>query len=69
MPDGPERDARVKNTHFLVRMMPFQSLRSMTMSSSGALPGHAAAGIAELAAGHPLRALRALRGAPRGTAS
>lgn len=58
MPDGPERDARVKNTHFLVRMMPFQSLRSMTMSSSGALPAHAAAGIAELATGHPIRGLR-----------
>jgi beta-glucosidase len=70
MPDGPERDARVKNTHFLVRMMPFQSLRSMTMSSSGALPGHVAVGIAELAARRPFRGLRRmLRGAPKAAAS
>jgi beta-glucosidase len=60
MPDGTERDARVKNAHFVWRMMPFQSLRSMVMSSGGAMPSHVAQGITELAHGHPIRALRRL---------
>lgn len=58
MPDGHERDARVKNAHFVLRMMPFQSLRSMAMSSSGALPAHVAEGIADIAAWHPIRGVR-----------
>jgi beta-glucosidase len=58
LPDGIERDARVKNSHFIVRMMPFQSLRAMAMSSSGELPFHVAAGLADLAAFHPIRGLR-----------
>jgi beta-glucosidase len=58
MPDGNERDAQVKNTHFVMRMMPFQSLRSMAMSSSGGLPFHVAAGFADIAAWHPVRGLR-----------
>lgn len=58
LPDGAERDAQVKNAHFLVRMMPFQSLRSMAMSSSGELPYPLAAGLADLAAGRLIRGLR-----------
>lgn len=58
LPDSLERDARVKNTHFLVRMMPSNSLRSMAMSSAGALPYHVAAGLADLAAFHPIRGIR-----------
>jgi beta-glucosidase len=58
MPDSLARDAAVKNTHFLVRMMPFNSLRSMAMSSGGALPYHVAQAIADIAAFHPLRGLR-----------
>jgi beta-glucosidase len=65
MPDGHERDARVKNAHFVVRMMPFQSLRSLVMSSSGALPAHLAHAIADFASWHPIRGLRAL--SKRGT--
>ena len=60
LPDSLERDTRVKNTHFVVRMMPFQSLRSMAMSSGGVLPFHVAAGIAEIAAFHPIRGLRSI---------
>ena len=60
LPDSLERDARVKNTHFLVRMMPNMSLRSMVMASSGAFPYRVAAGLVDLAAWHPLRALRRL---------
>lgn len=62
LPDGTERDARVKNAHFVLRMMPFQSLRSLAMSSGGAMPLHVAQGIAELAQGHPIRAVRRLSG-------
>jgi len=40
--------------------MPFNTLRSMAMSSSGALPFHVAAGVADLAAGRPIRALRSI---------
>jgi len=66
LPDGTERDARVKNAHFVLRMMPFQSLRSLAMSSGGAMPLHVARGIAELAQGRPVRALRTLsRKTPR----
>jgi len=60
LPDGPERDALVKNAHFILRMMPFQSLRSIAMSSAGALPAHVAEGIAQIAACHPLRGLRTI---------
>jgi beta-glucosidase len=57
-PAGTERDARVKNAHFVLRMIPFQSLRSLAMASGGALPYRVAQGIAELAQGHPFRAVR-----------
>jgi beta-glucosidase len=65
MPDGSERDARVKNAHFLLRMMPFQSLRSMSMSSAGALPLRVAEGIADIAAWHPIRGIRRMLGKTR----
>lgn len=60
LPDSPERDARVKSSHFVLRMMPSMSLRAMAMSSNGALPYRVAAGIADLAGGHPLRGIRRL---------
>lgn len=69
LPESLERDARVKNTYFLVRMMPTQSLRSMAMASSGALPHHVAAGIADIAAWHPLRGVRRILGGSRAAAS
>lgn len=58
LPDSPDRDARVKNAHGVMRMMGSISLRSMSMSSAGALPYAVAAGIADLAAFHPVRGLR-----------
>ncbi len=58
MTDSPERDSRVKHTHFLVRMMPTISLRAMVMSSGGVFPHHIAAAIADIAAFRPLRGLR-----------
>ncbi|GAA1963950.1 glycoside hydrolase family 3 N-terminal domain-containing protein [Agromyces allii] len=58
MPESLERDARLKSSHFVMRMMPFMSLRSMTMSSSGGLSHEVAAGIVDIAAWHPVRGLR-----------
>ncbi|MGM7698062.1 glycoside hydrolase family 3 C-terminal domain-containing protein [Microbacterium sp. A84] len=62
LPDGLERDARVKNAHFVLRMMPFNSLRSMAMSASGQFPFNLAQGIADIAAFHPIRGLRRILG-------
>ena len=58
MPDSLERDARIKNSYFIVRMMPRQSIRSMTMASGGGFKYHIALGVVELANGHLFRALK-----------
>ncbi|WP_166869579.1 glycoside hydrolase family 3 protein [Salinibacterium sp. ZJ70] len=58
MSDSPERDAAVKEGWFLVRMMPTTSLRSLVMSSDGALSYRAAELIEAIANGHPLRGIR-----------
>ncbi|PZQ90715.1 MAG: glycosyl hydrolase [Leifsonia xyli] len=60
-PDSLERDTRVKNTHFVWRMMPFNTPRSMAMSSGGQFRYEVAEGLALLAAGHPIKALAAFR--------
>ncbi|RQP12219.1 MAG: beta-glucosidase [Microbacteriaceae bacterium] len=61
LPDSLERDIRLKNSYFLWRMMPSASMRSLAMSSGGAFTYSTAEGIELLAAGHPIRALRAFR--------
>lgn len=61
LPDSLERDTKVKNTHFVRRMMPSATLRSLAMSSGGQFSYDLAEGVALLAAGHPIRALRAFR--------
>lgn len=66
LPDSLERDTRVKNTHFLVRMMPSNSPRAMVMSSGGALPYHVAEGLELLGAGHPIRGIRRIMGRKSG---
>lgn len=58
LPDSLERDARAKSTHFVLRMMPSMSLRSMAMSSAGELPYSLAEGLALIAARHPIRGIR-----------
>jgi beta-glucosidase len=69
MPESPERDARLKSAYFVLRMMPAMSLRSLAMSSSGAMPYAFAAGLAEIADGHLIRGFRRiLRRADRGAA-
>ncbi|WP_394552056.1 glycoside hydrolase family 3 N-terminal domain-containing protein [Agromyces sp. MMS24-JH15] len=64
LPESAERDARLKNAHFVLRMMPSMSLRSMAMSSGGAMPYHLAAGLAEIDAGHPIRGIRRILRGP-----
>lgn len=59
MPDSLERDTRLKNSYFIVRMMPSNSLRSMCMSSSGQFTYNIAVGFVEMANGHFLRGIRA----------
>ena len=46
------------NSYFLVRLMPQQSLISMSMASGGKLPLHMARGLAEIANGRLIRAIR-----------
>lgn len=69
LPDSLERDTRIKNTHFVWRMMPFNTLRSMAMSSGGQFGYSTAEGIALLAAGHPIRAIRSLMRRPQASAA
>lgn len=64
MPESAERDAKLKAAHFVLRMMPSMSLRSLAMSSSGVMPYSLAAGLADLAAWHPIRGLRRILGRP-----
>lgn len=60
LPPSLDRDARVKNTYFVLRMMPNSSPRSLAMSSGGTFPYDVARALELLATGHPLAALRAL---------
>jgi beta-glucosidase len=61
LPPSLERDAQVKNTYFVYRMMPNSVLRSMAMSSAGAFPYELANALSLLATRHPIRAARSLR--------
>jgi beta-glucosidase len=48
MPFGPERDMKQKNGLFLMKMLPNNSLRSMSASSSGRFPYNIAEGLVDL---------------------
>lgn len=60
MPDSLERDTRLKNTYFLVKMMPSNSIRSMSMSSNDIFPYHIAVGCVEMVNGHIIRGLKSM---------
>lgn len=62
MPPSIERDARVKNANFLVRMMPFTSPRSLAQSSGGEFPYRVALGLTELARGRLIRGVAIMTG-------
>lgn len=68
LPPSLERDAQVKNGYTVWRMMPSASLRSLSMSSAGAFPYEVAEGLAEIAAGHPIRGLRRILSRRKGDA-
>ena len=58
MEESSERDAQLKNAHFVMRLMPSNSLRSMVMSSSGSLSYPIALGIVTMANGHFFKGLK-----------
>lgn len=60
LPKGARRNEAVARATFMHHTLMSGSLRSMSMGSGGAFPYRLAEAIACLAAGHPLRALRAL---------
>ena len=58
LPEGPERDNRIKGARFMRQILESGSLRSHSMSAGRALPWNLAEGLAEAANGHFLRSLR-----------
>ena len=58
MPEGPEKDNAVKGAYFLQRVMDSNSLRSLSMSSSGAMPFNIAEGFVELTNRHLFKGIR-----------
>jgi beta-glucosidase len=62
MPESIERSARVTNAHFLVRMMPYTSPRSLAQSSNGEFPYSLAVGLDLIASGHPVRGILTIMG-------
>ena len=58
MPEGAERDNRLKGVLFLRRVLESNSLISMSMCAGGVFPYNFAEGIADLANGHLIRGLR-----------
>ncbi len=58
MPEGIEKDNKLKGALFLKRILESNSLRSMSMSAGRSMPYHFACGFMELANGHFLRGIR-----------
>ena len=55
LPEGAERDNKIKGAQFLKRILESNSLRSMSMCSGKSMPYHFANGFMELTNGHLLR--------------
>ncbi|MGN1413415.1 MAG: glycoside hydrolase family 3 C-terminal domain-containing protein [Anaerovoracaceae bacterium] len=60
LPEGAERDNKIKGAQFLKRILESNSVRSMSMSSGKSLPYNLACGFVELTNGHILRGLRCI---------
>ena len=58
MPDGPEREAQKKTGMFVMRLMPNNSVRSLSASSAGVFPMKLAYAFVELTNGHILKGLK-----------
>ena len=65
LPEGTERDNRLKGAVFLRRILESNSLMTMCMSAGKSLPYHVAVGMAELANGHVLRGVKLMLSAPK----
>jgi len=59
LPEGPERDNKLKGALFLERILDSNSLRTMSMTGGKNFPYNFAIGFAELANGHLLRGAKA----------
>ena len=59
LPEGPERDNKVKGARFMRRILESNSLISMSMCAGKAFPYNYAVGFAELANGRLIRGIRA----------
>ena len=55
LPEGAERDNRIKGATFYRRMIEMNTLNGMSMGSGGMLPYHVAQGLLTIANGHPVR--------------
>ncbi len=58
LPEGPEKEERIKNQRFLLDLIPSNSPRSLIQSGGGMAQMHMARAAIELANGHILRAVR-----------
>ncbi len=58
MPDGTEKDNKIKGAIFLERILVSNSLRSMSMSSSGEMPYNFAEGFRDLSNGHLIKGIK-----------
>ena len=58
MPEGPEKDNKIKGAYFLEKILVTNSLRSMSMSSSGAMPYNFAEGFRDLSNGHLIKGIK-----------
>ena len=59
LPEGPERDNRLKGATFLKRVLVTNSLRSMSMSAGKSFPYNVATGFMEMANGRLLKGIKA----------
>ncbi len=60
LPEGAERDNKLKGALFLKRILESNSVISMSMSAGRAFPYHFACGVVEMANGHIFRGIRAM---------
>ena len=58
LPEGQERNNRLKGAFFLSVILDTNSIISLSMSSSGAFPYHQALGFRELANGHLFKGIK-----------
>lgn len=65
LPEGTERDNKLKGAIFLRRILESNSVMTMCMSAGKSLPYNMAVGMVELANGHLIRGIKAMISAPK----